>query len=187
MSIGYHRTFPIRSLLMRLALAGGIAGAMLSCASLEQTQAIDPLSEYFPVGATVRDVPMMAGSAPNLRLRVVEGRSGPLGYLAVQKCWGRSGSFMISVTMDRQFVVKRVDVTECTAPRDAEIRYRNFTGQFLGKGPADPIRVGEDIDAVTGATISSRSAANGVRRLVSLAKRTFGEQLTQGIHRPPRL
>jgi H+/Na+-translocating ferredoxin:NAD+ oxidoreductase subunit G len=44
------------------------------------------------------------------------------------------------------------------------VRAKRFRDQFLGKTAADPIVVGKDIDVVSGASISSRSIALGVKR-----------------------
>lgn len=38
--------------------------------------------------------------------------------------------------------------------------------QFIGRGPADPLEPKKDIDAITGATITSRAVCEGVRKLL---------------------
>jgi electron transport complex protein RnfG len=38
-----------------------------------------------------------------------------------------------------------------------------FLGQFVGKSVKDPIKPKEDIDAITGATITSRAVCKGVK------------------------
>ena len=40
-----------------------------------------------------------------------------------------------------------------------------FSGQFAGKDAA-PLTLGTDIDAITGATVSSRAAANAVNKAI---------------------
>ena len=87
------------------------------------------------------------------KITEVKGDSGLLGYCVESKVVGRSGPFKIRVLLDPQLYVKRA-----------------FTSQFDGKGPNDPIQVGKDIDAITGATISSQAMTNGVRDIVKLVK-----------------
>ncbi len=82
---------------------------------------------------------------------------------------------MLSVVMDHQFIVKRLGITQYNALRGAEVQSSGFRNQFLGKGPTDPIRVGQDVDAVTGATISSRSVSDGVRQSIHFTKATFSK------------
>ena len=43
-----------------------------------------------------------------------------------------------------------------------------FKAQFIGKTPDDAVAVRDDIDAVTGATISSRALTKGVRQALDL-------------------
>jgi hypothetical protein len=48
------------------------------------------------------------------------------------------------------------------------VRDPRFREQFVGKTAADPLRPGEEVVAVSGATISSRAMAVGVRRCLVL-------------------
>ena len=65
-------------------------------------------------------------------------------------------------------------------PHGDEIRERRFRAQFAGKKLQDPLVVGKDIDAISGATISSSSAAYAARKGLALAdllrRRTAGKQ-----------
>jgi len=49
-----------------------------------------------------------------------------------------------------------------------EVRYPRFMRQFLTKTGADVLRLGQDIQPVSGATLSSRAAVHAVRRALSL-------------------
>jgi len=40
-------------------------------------------------------------------------------------------------------------------------------GRFAGKTRTDPLRLGRDVDAVSGATLSARAATEGVRRMLA--------------------
>lgn len=74
--------------------------------------------------------------------------------------------------LDERLVVKRATLVSYPWSRGREVGRRSFTRQFEGKGPKDAIEIGKDIDAVTGATVSCRAMAAGVREAVkNLAKR----------------
>lgn len=60
--------------------------------------------------------------------------------------------------------VERVEVREYREPYGDEIRGERFRAQFKGKTASDPLTVGKDIDLVSGASISSKSMALGVKR-----------------------
>ena len=55
-------------------------------------------------------------------------------------------------------------------PRGDEVRDPRFRKQFEGKTAQDPLRLGRDIDAVSGATVSSASLATGVHRAAVLVE-----------------
>jgi Na+-translocating ferredoxin:NAD+ oxidoreductase RnfG subunit len=70
----------------------------------------------------------------------------------------------------RDLQVRRATVLTYTAERGADIQMPKFTRQFTGKGPKDPIRVGKDIDAITGATLSAKAMSGGVRDAIRLVR-----------------
>ena len=101
----------------------------------------------------------------------VSGVSGHLGYWVDSEVVSRSGPFRIRVLLDADSRVKNVTVTSYPGARGREVRAHKFTDQFTGKSPSDPIALGDDIDAISGATISSQVITEGVREIVRLAKR----------------
>lgn len=75
-------------------------------------------------------------------------------------------TMLVSVTAGRE--VGPVRVLVFRESRGGEVRRRRFLDQFLGKTRADPLRITRDIDAVTGATYSSRAVTAGVKRVLAL-------------------
>jgi Na+-translocating ferredoxin:NAD+ oxidoreductase RnfG subunit len=57
--------------------------------------------------------------------------------------------------------------------RGRPIATRRFLDQFLGKTAKSAITIGKDIDAVSGATISSRATAFAVKKVVVLYETFF--------------
>jgi Na+-translocating ferredoxin:NAD+ oxidoreductase RnfG subunit len=60
-----------------------------------------------------------------------------------------------------------------TERRGAPIAERYFMRQFVGKGQNDPVNIGEDINVVTGATISSQAACYGINKMVDIYAELF--------------
>ncbi|MCP4259972.1 MAG: FMN-binding protein [Planctomycetes bacterium] len=104
-----------------------------------------------------------SGRPDEAKIIEIKGDSGLLGYCVESKVVSRSGPFKIRVLLDPQLHVKQATVISYPWERGRDVRKGAFTSQFEGKGPKDPIQVGKDIDAMTGATISSRVMAGGVR------------------------
>ena len=66
--------------------------------------------------------------------------------------------------------VERLEIMVYREPRGDEVRDARFRRQFEGKTAQDPLRLNRDIDAVSGATVSSASMASGVRRAAILVE-----------------
>ena len=75
--------------------------------------------------------------------------------------------FAIGVTPDG--VLKGLEVLTYREPRGEEIHEPRFRRQFTGKRMEDPISLGRDIDIISGATISCRSATYAARKGLALA------------------
>jgi FMN-binding domain len=76
-------------------------------------------------------------------------------------------TFAVGVKADGS--LQDIEVMVYREPHGDEIRERRFRAQFAGKKLQDPLLVGKDIDAISGATISSNSAAYAARKGLALA------------------
>ena len=78
---------------------------------------------------------------------------------------GFGGHIEMLVELNRDGSIKEVDVLSHneTPSYAAGISEPEFLEQFKGKGVDDGFIVGEDVDAITGATISSRAVAEILR------------------------
>ena len=77
---------------------------------------------------------------------------------------GYGGPVLTRVTFDHEGAVSAIDIGgvrfEETEGVGSRIKEQEFTAQFIGKKP--PLTLGEDIDAVSGATVSSQAAVDAV-------------------------
>ncbi|MBI4682087.1 MAG: FMN-binding protein [Nitrospirae bacterium] len=69
--------------------------------------------------------------------------------------------------------VKDMAVTASAEKRGRPIVRKSFLNQFAGKSSSDPITMGKDINGISGATISSISAAIAVSRAIALYEELF--------------
>jgi len=77
---------------------------------------------------------------------------------------GYDGPIKILVGMDRKGILTGVIVVDHHEPYGSfSVDRPEFAAQFKGKSVRDPFRVGEDIDAVSRATLTVSSAARAVR------------------------
>jgi len=150
-----------------------------SCATSTSSSAdggkIQVARQVFPSAIEVAEVSLSQdaqafGRPDEARISEIRGASSLLGYCVESKVVSRSGPFRIRVLLDSRLYVKQAKVISYPWDRGRDVRKRAFTSQFKGKGPEDPIQLGKDIDAITGATISSRVMAEGVRDTIKLLK-----------------
>jgi hypothetical protein len=80
--------------------------------------------------------------------------------------WGPV-EFIVAIDL-RTGKVANLAVLSMTEDRGRPIVQRSFLGQFVGKGPNDPLRIRQDIRAVTGATVSSDAACFAVKKVLAL-------------------
>lgn len=92
------------------------------------------------------------------------------GYAIIDDEKGQHELITFAVKLSATGVVERQEVMVYRESYGEEITDPRFRKQFVGKTAKDPVRAGQDIDVVTGATISSRSMAIGVRRALILVE-----------------
>ena len=146
---------------------------LAGCGSVDGPLTLADVNDLYPTAVSLQPVDGPA-EASDGSLMAIRDEGGVVGYVAQRKLSARSGRFAIRVVTDSQSIVRRAEVTYYVGNRGREIRSAEFTRQFIGKGPGDSIRIGVDIDAVTGATISSRTMADGVREIVDDVARQAG-------------
>ncbi len=91
-----------------------------------------------------------------------------LGWAVTTDEIGLHEPITMLVSVDAAREVGPVRVLVFRESRGGEVRRKRFLDQFLGKTRADPLRITRDVDAVTGATYSSRAVTAGVKRVLAL-------------------
>lgn len=86
------------------------------------------------------------------------------GFAILDKELGMHEPIDFAVRFTGAGAVDSIEVMEYREAYGDEIRAERFRKQFFGKSARDAITVGKDIQIVTGASISSRSIALGVKR-----------------------
>ncbi len=94
------------------------------------------------------------------------------GQIAAVACrsveGGLHGPIHFAIYLDREGKVARVQVIELHEVRGAPVVEERFLSQYIGKSADDPTSVGVDVDAITGATVSSKAVTRGVKKAVIL-------------------
>jgi electron transport complex protein RnfG len=109
-------------------------------------------------------------SAPGTKSEIYEGYTGgqPVGFAVKTAPRGYSGEIVMLVGVDREFNVKGMKILSQreTPGLGTNIEKPKFQKQFIGRGLKDAFEPKKDIDAITGATISSRAVCEGVKTVL---------------------
>jgi len=89
-----------------------------------------------------------------------------LGFAFEDTVVGKWGPIHYLVGLDAQGTVLQVIVLDYREIRGKPVAKKRFLRQYKKKSVDDPVKLRRDIDGVTGATISSRSLTNGIRKLL---------------------
>jgi hypothetical protein len=90
------------------------------------------------------------------------------GYAVIDDEMGLHQPITFATKISPDGLVERVEIMVYREPRGDEVRDPRFLKQFQGRSARDGMRLSRDIDAVSGATVSSASLAVGVRRATIL-------------------
>ena len=131
-----------------------------------------------------RFIPHPLAFTPN-QLKAIVQASGAQPYDKVQRVWEakagdkRAGWFFVdrvigkhefityAVAMGTDGTVRGIEILEYRETYGGEIRNPKWRQQFVGKRPGAPLKLDADIKNISGATLSSRHIADGVRRLLA--------------------
>ena len=170
---------------MRLVLA---ASALAMVAAPTSAFAVDYLSAeqaaklMFPDadGFDTRNVALDAAQLQQLAAQGVRGRSATWGVRVARRAGATLGfvvtddvigkveliSYAVAVALDG--AVRQIEILSYRESHGHEIRLPAWRRQFVGKGTTAAIRVGEDINNISGATLSCTHVTEGVRRIVAV-------------------
>lgn len=120
-----------------------------------------------PTAAQREEIARRTGArrAPRVIRYYVARRGGTIrGYGVVRNVRGRSRDITYLLAVGPDLVVRAVEILVYRESHGHEVRRKAWRAQFVGKSLRDPLRVGQDIVNIAGATISCRAVTAGVRR-----------------------
>ena len=166
-----------------LVVVTAVSGALLATfyhamspliASRQQARAIEVgLKGLLPEAASFDQVAEVEGT-PIYEARDASGR--PLGLALFVDADGYGGTIRLAVGLDmeaQRLIGVRVLEQSETPGLGSRITEATFLAQFEGKSMDDPFMPGEDIEAVSGATISSMGVADGVYAAIEMARQAW--------------
>lgn len=95
----------------------------------------------------------------------------PAGWLFVTDVLGKHEDIRFAVAISPTGSVKGVEVMEYRETHGGEVREKSWQSQFDGKKLGDGMRLGRDIDNISGATLSCRHLTDAIHALLIVHNR----------------
>lgn len=110
---------------------------------------------------------------PRREYVIYVGRTGESidGYAVIDNEMGKHRLITYAVQVQPGGRVREVALMIYREDVGGQVREKPFMRQFAGKSLNDPVRLGADVDGISGATISSRALCIGVKRALWIVDR----------------
>lgn len=90
-----------------------------------------------------------------------------LGWLIIDEVIGKHEFITYSMALNTNGSVKRIDIMEYKETYGGQVRNQEWLMQFVGKLYGAKLKLDDDIVNISGATLSCKHIADGVKRLLS--------------------
>lgn len=152
------------------ALAGSPAYAIVYL-SVEQAQ------QLMFAGQTLTALPLALSAAD---IAAIERDSGVKVYPGSLRAWQAADGYFFTdsvigkhdlidyaVALSADGKIRRIEILEYREAYGGEVRNEHWRAQFVGRHHGDAVRIGRDIQNISGATLSSEHLTDGIRRLLA--------------------
>lgn len=151
-----------------------LCGAFVAVAGESEDTLLKAFGKTFPAGAKAKMIPAESG-AP--RIAEIRRADALLGYIVDLNVVSRSGSFRLLVAVSPEMTVVQVLTPDYPHRRGRAVRNPQFLDQFKGAAYGEPLRLGREVDGVSGATSSADAVTGGVRQaLVAVNRHSKGSK-----------
>ena len=159
-------------LLLPAVLAASTSGYAVTYLTVGQAQvALFPGVALVPVTRTLTASEAAAiEKSSGLRVRQRELRlwRAPDGsWLIVDEVFGKHEFITYAVALTAVGAVREIEIMDYRESYGHEVRNEKWRAQFFGKTAAAPLRLDQDIQNISGATLSCRHVTDGVKRLLT--------------------
>lgn len=143
---------------------------------------------FFPQADSFESVPLLltdeqkafVEKAAGVRMRYVRQpvwkaleNGTPVGWVVQDEVYGKHEFITYAVALDASGVVRGVEIMDYRETHGSEVSNPNWRAQFNGKKYGAPLRLDEDIQNISGATLSCKHISEGVRRILALHAATL--------------
>lgn len=159
-------------LLVPAALVIAVPAKATVFLTVEQAQAL-----MFPGASLTKDVRTLSddqataienASGTNVRNRTIQAwRVSTGGWFIADEVVGKHDFIPIALAINADGSVKSVEILEYREAYGGDVKNPKWLAQFIGKKNGSSLSLTDDIQNISGATLSSKHITDGVRRLLA--------------------
>ncbi len=113
----------------------------------------------------------------NDNLFEIKSKNSLLGYAYVSKAPSKTDNFDYLVLLDPELIIIKTKVLVYREDYGGEIGSKRWLKQFIGKTQHDDLRYGDNIVAISGATISVKSFTDAINNLLISLKKLHSKNI----------
>ncbi len=95
-------------------------------------------------------------------------RTADGAYFIIDEVIGKHEHIKYATAINSDGSVRLIEILEYTESYGDEVRQISWRNQFIGKKSQDPIKLNKDIQNISGATLSCKHLADGVKRVMTM-------------------
>lgn len=179
----HYRAVPIVLICAAAAASAGLvvtrvhAAEYMSVAESQKLMFADA-TEFAPLMVALnpdqlRQLAERAGGPPRMSAwRVWEARQGShvLGFVVADAVIGKFELINYAIALSPAGEIRDVEILAYRESHGYEVRNKPWRSQFTGKSARASLHIGDDIDNISGATLSCTHITDGIRRIVVMAQ-----------------
>lgn len=98
----------------------------------------------------------------------VMAHSKAVGWFVLDEVYGKHEFITYAVALDATGAVRGVEILDYRETHGGEVSHPKWRAQFEGKRYGAPLKLDQDIQNISGATLSCKHISEGVRRVLAL-------------------
>jgi Na+-transporting NADH:ubiquinone oxidoreductase subunit C len=91
-----------------------------------------------------------------------------VGWFVLDEVYGKHEFITYAVALGLDGAVRGVEILDYRETHGGEVKNTKWRAQFNGKKLADPLKLDEDIQNISGATLSCHHVTDGVKRILAI-------------------
>ena len=98
------------------------------------------------------------------KVKIYTAKTGEV--VLIDRVLGKHELITYAVALDKDRAVQQIEIMEYKESYGSQVRKPEWKKQFYGKKASAPLKLTEDIQNISGATLSCKHVTNGVRRIL---------------------